>query len=173
MSRGVRGGFIARGPAYRGRGARTASMARRRDISLDSEAVVRRAGNATTCRVRACSRRSGSSGACRGAARGSNLGRPRRARHGGAEGTEAASGQGGVLWVSPLRAEVGEARRARQGGPGRLGNGGGTAWRHGGTSGRGREVGDDHFAENPCLLSAFFFISVDRKSTRLNSSHAQ
>ena len=31
-------------------------------------------------------------------------------------------------------------------------------WRHGGTSGRGREVGDDVFAENPLPPLCFFFL---------------
>ena len=44
-----------------------------------------------------------------------------------------------------------------QGGPGERGNGGERSWRHGDASGRGREVGDDVFAENPLPPLCFFF----------------
>ena len=81
--------------------------------------------------------------------------------HGGETGDRGGIEVKGELECSPLRAGGAEARGARAGGPGRLRNGGGTAWRHGGTSGRGREVGDDAFAENPlpplCFLISFFF----------------
>ena len=107
----------------------------------------------------------GSSLACRGAARGSNLagavGLPTAEKM----GTGRHWGEGVCSSASPLRAEAAEARRR-----GRTRAGGGLGGQETASnamatrraaSGRGREVGDDLFAENPLppLFSVFFFIS--------------
>jgi len=128
VPRGARGGFYRPGPAFRGRGAHGGVHG----APAGSFPIPRRRWNGSRqcgdVGVLVCSRRPGRSGACRGAVSAANLGRRRRGATAMQRGQRRRYGQARAR-VSAADAEAttvdGCEPRARPGGPGTRGNGGG------------------------------------------------